>query len=73
VQQETRAPSVRSVDITIVSKVLRHSNTGITGRLYSHLLLGVGRDAAKRANKLVPRRKLQDDREHPRRKGKKGS
>ncbi len=45
------------VDMAIVSKRLRHSTVTITTDLYSHLLGGVGRDAAERAASLVPRRR----------------
>jgi integrase len=43
------------VDIGIVSKILGHSTIGITADTYSHLLEGVGREAAERAAALVPR------------------
>jgi hypothetical protein len=42
-------------DIAIVSKVLGHSSVSITSDTYSHLLAGVGRQAAERAAVLVPR------------------
>jgi integrase len=42
-------------DIALVSKLLGHSSIGITSDTYSHLLEGVGRDAAQRASALVPR------------------
>jgi integrase len=42
------------VDIGLVSKILGHSTIGITADTYSHLLDGVGRDAAERAAALVP-------------------
>lgn len=43
------------VDIAIVSKRLGHSNIALTVDTYSHLLEGVGRDAAERTAALVPR------------------
>ncbi|WP_413252957.1 tyrosine-type recombinase/integrase [Streptomyces brevispora] len=43
------------VDMAIVSKRLGHSTITITSDTYSHLLGGVGRDAADRASALVPR------------------
>ena len=43
------------VDIALVSKLLGHSSIGVTVDTYSHLLDGVGRDAAERATALVPR------------------
>jgi integrase len=43
------------VNIGLVSKILGHSTIGITADTYSHLLDGVGRDAAERAAALVPR------------------
>ena len=43
------------IDLGIVSKVLGHSSIAITADTYSHLLEGVGRDAAERAAALVPR------------------
>lgn len=43
------------VPIAVVSKRLGHSTITITSDTYSHLLAGVGRDAAERANALVPR------------------
>jgi hypothetical protein len=43
------------VDIAIVSKILGHSSVAITADTYSHLLEGVGREAAERAMSLVPR------------------
>ena len=43
------------VPLAIVSKRLGHSTLGITSDTYSHLLAGVGRDAAQRASNLVPR------------------
>ena len=44
------------VPLAVVSKRLGHSSIGITSDTYSHLLEGVGRDAAERAAALVPRR-----------------
>jgi integrase len=44
------------VALTIVSKRLGHSSTGITSDLYGHLFRGAGRDAAERAAAMVPRR-----------------
>ncbi len=43
------------VDIAIVSKRLRHSSIAITADTYSHLLEGVGKDAAERSTGLIPR------------------
>ncbi len=43
------------VDIAIVSKQLGHSAISLTVDTYSHLLDGVGRQAAERAMALVPR------------------
>ena len=43
------------VPITVVSKRLGHSTLTITADTYSHLLEGVGQDAANRAAALVPR------------------
>ncbi|MGI5214946.1 tyrosine-type recombinase/integrase [Plantactinospora sp. CA-290183] len=43
------------VDISVISKVLGHSSISITNDTYGHLLAGVGKDAAERASKLVPR------------------
>jgi integrase len=43
------------IDIGTVSKILGHSSITITLDTYSHLLAGVGRDAAERAAALVPR------------------
>jgi integrase len=43
------------VDIAVVSKLLGHSSIALTVDTYSHLLEGVGRDAADRASALVPR------------------
>ncbi|MFW6691593.1 tyrosine-type recombinase/integrase [Streptomyces sp. MAR4 CNX-425] len=45
------------VDMATVSKRLGHSSISITSDTYSHLLGGVGRDAADRASALVPRRR----------------
>ncbi len=43
------------IDIAIVSKQLGHSAIALTVDTYSHLLDGVGRQAAERAMALVPR------------------
>lgn len=43
------------VPIAVVSKRLGHSSIALTSDTYSHLLEGVGRDAAERAAQLVPR------------------
>ncbi len=43
------------VDIAVVSKQLGHSTIALTVDTYSHLLEGVGRDAAEKAMALVPR------------------
>jgi integrase len=43
------------VDIAAVSKMLGHSSISITADTYSHLLRGVGRQAAEAAMALVPR------------------
>ena len=43
------------VPMAVVSKRLGHSTITITSDTYSHMLAGVGRDAAERANALVPR------------------
>ena len=43
------------VDIVVVSKRLGHSSVAITSDTYTHLLAGVGKDAAERAWALVPR------------------
>ncbi len=43
------------VDIAIVSKQLGHSTITLTSDTYSHLLEGVGQQAAERAMALVPR------------------
>jgi integrase len=43
-------------DIAIVSKRLGHSSIRVTGDIYSHLLGGVGRQAAEAAEALVPPR-----------------
>jgi integrase len=42
-------------DIALVSKLLGHSSISLTADTYSHLLEGVGREAAERASALVPR------------------
>lgn len=44
------------VPLAVVSKRLGHSTITITSDTYSHLLEGVGREAATRAARLVPRR-----------------
>lgn len=43
------------VDVALVSKRLGHSSIGITADTYSHMLEGVGREAAERVAALVPR------------------
>lgn len=43
------------VPIAVLSKRLGHSTIALTSDTYSHLLQGVGRDAAERAAALVPR------------------
>ena len=43
------------VPMAVISKRLGHSSIAITSDTYSHLLEGVGRDAAQRAMDLVPR------------------
>ena len=43
------------IDIGLVSNILGHSSIAITADTYSHLLDGVGREAAERAAALVPR------------------
>jgi hypothetical protein len=43
------------IDLAVVSKILGQSSLTITADTYSHLLDGVGRDAAERAAALVPR------------------
>jgi integrase len=43
------------VDLAIVSKRLRHSSVSITADTYTHLLQGVGRQAAEAAASMVPR------------------
>ena len=45
------------VDIAVVSKRLGHSTITLTTDTYSHLLRGVGADAAERSAALVPRRR----------------
>lgn len=44
------------VPLAVVSQRLGHSTISLTADTYSHLLEGVGRDAAERAASLVPRR-----------------
>jgi integrase len=41
--------------LAVVSKRLGHSSVSITSDTYSHLLEGVGREAAERTAALVPR------------------
>jgi hypothetical protein len=48
-------------DMALVSKRLGHSSISITTDTYSHLLDGVGRQAANRAAALVPRKRDQRD------------
>ena len=43
------------VDLAVVSKRLGHSTLTLTSDTYSHLIGGVGRDAAERTRALVPR------------------
>lgn len=43
------------VDLAVVSKRLRHSSHSITADTYTHLLEGVGRQAAEAARAIVPR------------------
>jgi len=43
------------VDIAAISKMLGHSSIAVTADTYSHLLRGVGRQAAEAAMNLVPR------------------
>jgi len=43
------------VEMGVISKVLGHSSISITNDTYGHLLAGVGKDAAEKASKLVPR------------------
>ena len=43
------------VPMAVVSKRLGHSTIALTSDTYSHLLEGVGRDAAERPAALVPR------------------
>jgi hypothetical protein len=45
------------VDLGIVSKMLGHSSIALTADTYSHLLEGVGQQAAEAADALVPRRR----------------
>jgi len=45
------------IEMAIVSKRLGHSGSAITSDTYSHLLGGVGRDAAEKAAALIPRRR----------------
>jgi integrase len=46
------------VPIEVVSKILGHSSIALTADTYSHLLKGVGRQAAEAASALVPRAEL---------------
>jgi integrase len=43
------------VSMPVISKRLGHSTLSLTSDTYSHLLEGVGRDAAERASALIPR------------------
>jgi integrase len=52
------------VPLAVVSKRLGHSSLTITADTYSHLLEGVGRDAAERAAALVPRTRRDNPRDH---------
>jgi len=45
------------VPIAVVSKRLGHSTIALTADTYSHLMEGIGRDAAERAMELVPRKR----------------
>ena len=45
------------VPLAVVSKRLGHSSVSITADTYSHLLEGVGREAAEAAAALIPRRR----------------
>lgn len=45
------------VDMALVSKRIGHSSQAITVDTYSHLLSGVGREAAQKAAALVPRKR----------------
>lgn len=51
------------VDIALVSKIFGHSSISITSDTYSHLLDGIGREAAERASALVPRTRTNDPRD----------
>jgi len=55
------------IPIAVVSKRLGHSSLSITSDTYSHLLRGVGREAAEASVALVPRapRIHSQDQEHP--------
>ena len=46
-------------DLAVVSKMLGHSSLTLTADTYSHLLNGVGRQAANAADALLPRRRDQ--------------
>jgi hypothetical protein len=48
-------------DMALVSKRLGHSSISVTTDTYSHLLDGVGRQAANQAAALVPRKRDQRD------------
>jgi len=52
------------VPIEVVSKRLGHANITLTMDTYSHLLEGVGREAAERAQALVPRAQAPAVRSH---------
>jgi integrase len=43
------------IEMSVISKRLGHSTIALTNDTYSHLLEGVGRDAAERAAALIPR------------------
>jgi integrase len=45
------------VDVAVVSKRMGHSSVRVTADIYSHLLQGVGRQAADAAEALVPARR----------------
>jgi integrase len=53
------------VDLALVSKRLGHSSVSITSDIYSHLLEGVGREAAERAAALVPRNRRDQEVTNP--------
>ncbi len=54
------------VPLAVVSKRLGHSSTSITSDTYSHLLEGVGAQAAEAAAALIPRRSGADSTQIPR-------